>query len=251
MPVTDCLLMADGLYVSLDGLPILRNVHIDVHRSEVVALVGGNGSGKTTLIRAAMGLIPHQEGTVHIFDTPLGQFHDWHRVGYVPQHSALNVNHATVREVVNSGRLAHVKPFQPFGRRDREAVMDALTQVELAERAHWPFHSLSGGQKQRTLIARALATGPDLLIMDEPFAGVDIHSQEGLAELLDELRHGGLGMAVVLHETGPMQPLVDRTVTLCDGRVVDEEVPSGGHEDPPPDQPSLTGLTDPVARRTA
>lgn len=245
------LLAAQGLYVSLGGLPILRNVGIEVRPREVVALVGGNGSGKSTLIRTTMGLIPHQQGSVELFGTSIAHFHDWYRVGYVPQHSTLNVNHATVREIVTSGRLSHLKPFQPVRRSDRTAVEEALAQVGLADRGRWPFHALSGGQKQRTLIARALATGPDLLIMDEPFAGVDIHSQQGLAELLGILQSEGLGMAVVLHEIGPMQPLVNRTITLCDGRIVPSEIESVAHDHPPTAEPSRTGLADPVARRVS
>lgn len=244
------LLAAQGLYVSLGGLPILRNVGLEVRRGEAVALVGGNGSGKTTLIRTVLGLVPHQQGEVSLFGASLEHFNQWYRVGYVPQHAALNVNHATVREIVNSGRLPHLKPFQPMRRTDKQAVEEALEMAGLTDRSSWPFHSLSGGQKQRSLIARALASGPQLLVMDEPFAGVDIHSQDSLAQLLGELRVSGLGMAIVLHEIGPLNPLLDRRITLCDGRIVDSEISAGSHTDPPPHEPSVVGLEDPVARRT-
>ncbi|WP_408647016.1 metal ABC transporter ATP-binding protein [Tessaracoccus coleopterorum] len=155
-------------------------------------------------------------------------FGDWWKVGYVPQHSAISVPNATVREIASAGRLAHRRPFQWLRRSDREIVTRSLEQVDLAARADWPFKSLSGGQKQRVLIARALASNPELLIMDEPFAGVDLHSQAGLAELLGRLRDEGLGMLVVLHERGPMTGILNRAVTLCDGRIVDHEPPSGG-----------------------
>lgn len=249
MPAPDEeLLTADGIYVSLGGLPILRDVSLHVGRGEAVAVLGGNGSGKSTLIRAVVGLNPLQEGSVKLFGQPLADFRQWERLGYVPQHSQLNVSNATVQEIVTSGRLAHRRPFSWFTRADRAAVADALELVDLADRAKWPFRSLSGGQKQRTLIARALATGPELLVMDEPFAGVDLNSQAGLANLLAGLRADGMGMAVVLHELGSMAGVLDRRVTLCDGRLVDHAPPATADCDPGEVEESEIGLLDPVAR---
>lgn len=241
------LLDARGLYVSLDGLPILRNVGLQVHAGEAVAILGGNGSGKSTTLRTVLGLTPFQQGSVHLFGTELAQFRDWERVGYVPQHSSLNVSNATVREIVSSGRLSHHKIFQWLNRDDRNHVTRALEQVGLADRARWPFRDLSGGQKQRALIARALTSEPDLLVMDEPLAGVDLHSQEGLAHLLGELRSHGLGLAVVLHAQGAMADVLDRWVTLCDGRIVTSE--PHGDTNCPPDAPGPTsvGLLDPLS----
>ncbi len=241
-------LHARGLYVSLGGLPILRDVGVSVAEGEAVALLGGNGSGKSTLIRTVMGLVPHQEGTVELFGHPLDDFHDWQRIGYVPQHSAVAVANATVREIVASGRLAHRGPFQWLRRADHAAIDHALDLVGLAGRSGWPFSTLSGGQKQRALIARALASQPELLVMDEPLAGVDLHSQGGLAELLSRLADDGLALLVVLHELGPMESVLHRSVTLCDGRVVDPEHP-GAHECwQPVDESgaSLVGLADPI-----
>lgn len=240
-------LRADGVFVSLGGLPILRDVSISVATGEAVALLGGNGSGKSTLVRALMGLVPHQEGSIALFGEPLATFRDWSRIGYVPQHSAVAVANATVREIVSSGRLAHRRPFQWLRAADHAAIDHALDQVGLAGRAGWPFAALSGGQKQRTLIARALATQPELLVMDEPLAGVDLHSQGGLADLLGRLADEGLALLVVLHELGPMAAVLHRAVTLCDGRVVDQET-TGAHEcQPGPPLPSLTGLADPIS----
>ena len=242
------LVHAEGVYVSLGGLPILRDVHVDVAAGEAVALIGGNGSGKSTLIRAVMGLVPHQEGVVELFGERLPGFHDWQRVGYVPQLSTVNVAGATVREIASAGRLAHRRPFQWLSAADRAARDHALEQVGLGDRAKWPFSALSGGQKQRVLIARALAAKPDLLVMDEPLAGVDLHSQAGLAELLRGFRDSGLGLLVVLHERGAMGDVLDRTVTLCDGRVVTGEnhLVDTEHDHPAP-EPSLLGLSDPIA----
>lgn len=238
---------AKHVYVSIGGMPILRDVSISVRASEAVALLGGNGSGKSTLVRTLLGILPHQQGEVKLFGHSVPGFRDWWKVGYVPQHSAIAVSNATVREIVSTGRLAHHRPFQWLNRGDREVVARTLDLVGLADRAAWPFRSLSGGQKQRVLIARALTSEPELLVMDEPLAGVDLHSQDGLADLLGRLRDDGLGILVVLHERGPMARILDRGITLCDGRVVEGEPILGStctDEEPHHD---TIGLTDPIA----
>lgn len=248
MGATEPLVNANNVYVARGGNPVLRDVSVTVNPGETVAVVGGNGSGKSTLISAIVGLLPYQEGSICLFGTPLPKFRQWRRVGYVPQHSGMQLPNATVREVVASGRLPHVRPFVPLGRGDRRAIDHALDVVQLHDRAGWPFAALSGGQKQRALIARALCTQPDLFVMDEPMAGVDLHSQAGLATLMSELVHGdGKGLLVVLHEIGSME--IDRRVTLCDGRVTDVIHEDPGHDDDPPHQGSPRsnfGLVDPL-----
>lgn len=243
----ESLVEARGLYVSLDGIPVLRDVDLDVHAGEAVGLHGGNGSGKSTLIRTIVGLVPRLEGDLRLFGQPADEFGDWHRVGYVPQHSAINVPNATVREVASSGRLPHRRPFRPASREGRRVIDESLDQVGLTDRRDWPFGSLSGGQKQRALIARALATRPDLFVMDEPMAGVDLHSQEGLAHLLSDLVHDGAGLLVVLHEIGVVE--LDRGVTLCDGRMTAEE--HDGHPGHATTEIAASpfGLLDPLDRR--
>ena len=220
VPEAEPLVTAEGVDVFLGGLPILRDINLHVHAGEAVAIVGPNGSGKTTLLRTLAALTPFQQGSIELFGTPLRRFRDWHRVGYVPQHATLNVENATVREVVTSGRLAHRGAFRWFTRTDRAIVVEALERVGMANRARWPFAPLSGGQKQRVLIARALATRPDLLVMDEPLAGVDLEGQTVLARLLGEFRDDGLGVVLVLHELETMAGVLDRIVQLRDGQVM-------------------------------
>ena len=251
MDATDELIRAEHVYVARGTNPVLRDVGVTVHRGETVAVLGGNGSGKSTLVKAIVGLLPHQEGSIRLFGTPVARFRDWHKVGYVPQHGSIQVPNATVREVAASGRLPHRRPFLPMSHADKEALDHALDVVGLADRAHWPFAALSGGQKQRTLIARALATEPELFIRDEPMAGVDLHSQDGLAELLGELVHrNDKGLLVVLHEIRSME--IDRRVTLCDGRLADEDhlghhdVGHGDHHPEADEHASAFGLDDPA-----
>ena len=118
VPEAEPLVTAEGVDVFLGGLPILRDINLHVHAGEAVAIVGPNGSGKTTLLRTLAALTPFQQGSIELFGTPLRRFRDWHRVGYVPQHATLNVENATVREVVTSGRLAHRGAFRWFTRTD-------------------------------------------------------------------------------------------------------------------------------------
>ncbi|WP_436848029.1 metal ABC transporter ATP-binding protein [Streptomyces collinus] len=210
----------------LGSRPVLRGIDLTVRAGEVVALLGANGSGKSTAVRTLTGQVPAGSGTIELFGTPRRSFRDWARVGYVPQRtSAAGGVPATVAEIVASGRLARTR-FRLFRGADREAVHRALDMVGMADRAKDPVTALSGGQHQRVLIARALVSEPELLIMDEPMAGVDLASQEVLAATLREQVAQGTTVLVVLHELGPLEPLIDRAVVLRDGCVL--------HDGPPP-----------------
>jgi zinc transport system ATP-binding protein len=213
-------LVAEDLTIELGGLPVVRGIDLRVGPGEAVALMGGNGSGKSTLVRALLRLIPFQRGTVRLFGTALSEFRDWARIGYVPQHSTVTQSTAKVKEVVSGGRLARRTPFVPLRAVDRAAIADALTAVGIGDRAGFEMTRLSGGQQQRVLIARALAGQPDLLVLDEPTAGVDLAHQRVLADLLGALVRNGTSVLVVLHEVGPLRDLIDRAVVLHEGRVI-------------------------------
>ncbi|MGX1883793.1 metal ABC transporter ATP-binding protein [Streptomyces sp. NPDC055287] len=215
-----------GATATLGSRPVLRGVDLAVHRGEVVSLLGANGSGKSTAVRSVIGQVPLTGGSVDLFGTPLRRFRDWARVGYVPQRTtAASGVPATVFEVVSSGRLSRAKLRWP-SKADRAAVHRAIELVGLGDRAKDSVNALSGGQHQRVLIARALASEPELLIMDEPMAGVDLTSQEILAATLREQVVAGTTVLLVLHELGALEPLIDRAVVLRDGCVT--------HDGPPP-----------------
>ncbi|MCP3817623.1 metal ABC transporter ATP-binding protein [Streptomyces sp. A3M-1-3] len=216
-----------GATASLGSRPVLRGVDLTVHQGEVVALLGANGSGKSTAVRAVVGQVPLSGGELSLFGTEYKRFRDWSRIGYVPQRTtAASGVPATVREVVSAGRLARTK-LGLLRKADRSAVDRALELVGMRERAKDSVNALSGGQHQRVLIARGLAVEPDLLIMDEPMAGVDLASQEVLAGTLREQVAAGVTVLLVLHELGALEPLIDRAVVLRDGCVV--------HDGPPPE----------------
>ncbi|WP_373317917.1 metal ABC transporter ATP-binding protein [Virgisporangium aliadipatigenens] len=222
----------DGV-VAYGGRPVLHGVEARVEAGETVAVLGANGSGKSTLVRAALGLVPLQRGEISLFGTPLRRFRDWGRVGYVPQRLGAGSGvPATVREVVSAGRLARRRLGRPGRAADRDAVTAALESVGLAARAGDQVDTLSGGQQQRVLIARALAGGPDLLVLDEPTAGVDAGSQTAFAEVLHIFGAAGGTILLVAHELGPLAPLVDRAIVVHDGRIVhdgDLPEPVGHH----------------------
>ena len=226
--------VTDGA-VELGGRPVLRGIDLAVRRGEVLAVLGANGSGKSTLVRTMLGLIPTCRGEVRLFGTPLDGFRDWQRVGFVPQRvGAASGVPATVREVVASGRLSRRRPFLPSRREDREAVEAAIDAVGLREKARDGVATLSGGQQQRVLIARALAGTPDLLVLDEPTAGVDVHSQQAFADALATLVGRGATIVLVAHELGPLGPLVDRAVVMRDGRVAYDGPPIAAFTDADP-----------------
>ncbi len=215
---------------------VLRGVDFQVDAGEVVALVGPNGSGKTTLVRGLLGLAEVLEGEVDLFGIPLARFHKRHRIGYVPQrHTVGGAIPSTVREVVSSGRLPRQRWWARMGTADRRAVDAAIATVGLAERSCAPVSTLSGGQQRRLLIARALAGDPEVLVMDEPTAGVDAESQANLANTLADLVDRGLTLLVVTHEIEPLRALLTRVVTVEGGRLV-RDVPAGTdpayHHDP-------------------
>jgi zinc transport system ATP-binding protein len=235
-PGTTPVIEVSGGAVALSGRPILRDIDLVVRPGEVVALLGANGSGKSTLVKAVVGLLPVSSGQVRLFGTPLEEFSDWRRLGYVPQRSTIGQGvPATVREVVSAGRLARRGALRWPRGEDRRAVRDALEAVGLADRTNHQVATLSGGQQQRVLMARTLAGEPDLLVLDEPNAGVDLISQQAIADTLAERARAGSTIVVVLHELGPFESLIQRTVVLREGRISHDGVPASlehaGHGD--------------------
>lgn len=220
MPVTEPVIRVTDGGVVLGGRPILRGIELTVNSGEVVAVLGANGSGKSTLVRAILGLTPLRRGSVDLFGTPLPRFRAWSRVGFVPQRVTATAGvPASVWEVVASGRLARLRPLQPMRRKDKDEVRRAIEAVGLADRSRDGCSTLSGGQQQRVLIARALAGRPDLLVLDEPTAGVDLANQDTFAAILRRLVDQGTTILLVAHEMGPLEPLISRTVVMRDGRI--------------------------------
>ncbi|RJX28773.1 MAG: ABC transporter ATP-binding protein [Desulfarculus sp.] len=181
------LIALDRVSFGYNGHPVLSEVSLEVAAGEFLALVGPNGGGKTTLLKLILGLLMPQQGRVLVFGRPPAKARG--RMGYLPQHAYLDPSFpVTVLEVVLMGRLGPRAGLGLWSRGDRQAALQALEQVQAAHLAGRGFAELSGGQRQRVLIARALAASPELLLLDEPTAGVDPRGEEDVLGLLAALQ---------------------------------------------------------------
>ncbi len=217
------------------GVRVLEHVSLEIAHGEFVAIAGPNGGGKTTLLRLILGLERPSDGTVRVFGERAGTGRQGQRIGYLPQRAHLGGEApVTVREIVSAGRLAPAGMWRPMRRHDRDVVKEAIRTVGLEHRAGAPLRTLSGGMQQRAFIAKALASEPSLLVLDEPTTGVDAESQESLAGLLDTLRTElGVTVLYVSHEFGAVEHVVGRLVLVRGGIVFDgppNELPGLWHD---------------------
>jgi zinc transport system ATP-binding protein len=195
---------------------VVDDVSCALAPGEFVALVGPNGSGKSTLLRLLLGLLAPDRGEVRCFGVDPRVLPDRGRLGYVPQRHVLAPDlPVTVAEVVATGRLARRAWWRPAGAGDRTAIEHAIVSVGLGELARRPVLELSGGQQQRVLIARALASDPELLVLDEPIAGVDAESQRLFRDSLVHLvAEHGAAVLLVSHELGAVADDLDRVLVM-------------------------------------
>ncbi len=220
-------LEADALSFAYPRQAVLDGTSLTVREGEFVALVGPNGSGKSTLLRLLLGLTRPQAGEVRLFGRPPGELRDRWRVGYVPQRPVLSdALPTTVEEVVAGGRLARRGWHRRLTPDDWHEVEEAIAVVSLTELRKVPVGELSVGQQQRAWIARAFAGHPDLLVLDEPVAGVDAESQrrfrDSLVLLVQERRTAVL---LVSHELGAVAADLDRVLLLRRGKIVFDGTP--------------------------
>jgi len=203
---------------------VVRRVTLDVHAGEVVAILGPNGAGKSTVVKGLLGLSDRLGGEVRLFGTPIDRFRrsgDHARLGYVPQRHTLSGSmRATADEIVATGRLVRQSWFGRPSATDRQVIARSLETVGLADRAGIDVVTLSGGQQRRVLIARALAAQPEVLLMDEPTAGVDTANQHVLAQVMGRLAAQGVTMLLVTHELDAFVDVVTRVVVVDRGGVV-------------------------------
>ncbi len=188
-----------GLTVSYGERPVLRSVSFDVPAGQIVGVVGPNGAGKSTLLRAVLGLIPLDAGSIALGGQPISQCRN--RVAYVPQTEAVDWDFpVTAQDVVLMGRYGRLGWFGRPGHSDRTAAVEALRLVDMTEYAHRHIRQLSGGQQQRVFLARALCQDADILLLDEPFAGVDAATEQAIFDLITELATQGKTLIVVNHD---------------------------------------------------
>lgn len=206
----------NDVWFGFNGQPVLEGVDLEIQARQFVALVGPNGGGKTTMLKLMLGLIRPQRGTIAVLGTTPERARP--RVGYMPQYAAVDPSFpVTVLDVVLMGRLGRSPLWGFWGGRDRELGRKALKRVGVDDLAGRPLSALSGGQRQRVLIARALMSEPELLLLDEPTSNVDAAAEQELYELLAELSRE-ITLLVVTHDLGFVSSRIETVV--CVNRTV-------------------------------
>jgi manganese/iron transport system ATP-binding protein len=203
----------EGVSVAYDGRPVLCDITFQVPHGDRVAVVGPNGAGKSTLFKALVGLLPLQSGSVLIHGLPLGHHTDC--VAYVPQREEVDWRFPlTVADVVMMGRYGRLGRLRQPQQRDREAARQGLEKLGIADLAQHSISELSGGQQQRVFLARALAQEPHILLMDEPFTGVDVTTREAVLEVLDQLREEQVTTLISTHDLSLAASRFDHVLLL-------------------------------------
>ena len=205
----------EAVTVRYDDVTALDGVSLAVEPGRVCGLVGMNGSGKSTLFKALMGLVKPVAGTVRITGLPPAKARKSGLVAYVPQSEDVDWSFPlSVRDVVMTGRYGQMGPSRRPRPADREAVNNALARVELADLADRQIGRLSGGQKKRTFVARGIAQSASVLLLDEPFAGVDKRSEATITALLRQLAAEGRTILASTHDLHALPQLADEAVLL-------------------------------------
>ena len=190
---------ADHLCVGYGKHPVVEGVMLDMYPGELLVLIGTNGSGKSTLLKTLAGLIHPVHGDLHVLGQHAGQLPT--RVAYLPQHPvSSHTLPLQVRDVVTMGRFAHLGLFKRTSSSDRTIVSSAMQRTGIDEQANKPIRDLSGGQQQLTHLAQVLAREAEILLLDEPTAGLDINGRKLVAELIAAERARGVTVVMATHE---------------------------------------------------
>lgn len=209
-------IFAEGVTVTYrNGLTALTDASFQIPRGTITALVGVNGAGKSTLFKAIMGFVPVARGTIRLLGMPVRDALRQNLVAYVPQAEEVDWSFPVlVEDVVMMGRYGHMGFLRRPSANDRAKVDEALSRVGLSDLRHRQIGELSGGQKKRVFLARALAQEGRIILLDEPFTGVDVKTEEQIVTLLRTLRDEGHVMLVSTHNLGSVPDFCDRTVLV-------------------------------------
>ena len=199
--------------VSYGPRPALLDISLTIEPGLLVGIIGPNGSGKSTLIKALLGFVPRDLGTIKILGTNVDKARGL--IAYVPQRGAVDWDFpVSVEEVVMMGRYGHLRWWQNPSPEDRQIVDESLELVKMSEFRSRQIGQLSGGQQQRVFMARALAQGAQLLLLDEPFAGVDAATERALLEVLTRAKDAGRTLVVVHHDLASAAEYFDRLILV-------------------------------------
>lgn len=199
--MTSLAIQVENLQFAYQITPILTDVNFSISSGEFIGIIGPNGGGKTTLLKLILGFLKPSQGSIKIFDSPAGSSCAQKKLAYVPQSIRFDREFPiSVEEVVLSGLMSHLPWYGKFKQKDKQAALEALERVRLADYAHCSFGTLSGGQAQRVLIARALVSNPQLLLLDEPTASVDNQAETDIYNILKELQEQQMTILMVTHD---------------------------------------------------
>jgi len=202
-----------GLSVSYDKKIVLTNIFLDIEAGNIYGIIGPNGAGKSTLFKAILGLVEVNSGEVLINGGPIEAQRK--NVVYVPQKDDVDWQFpATVMDIVMMGRYPHKKLLQRLGAQDREAAMAALRLIGIEQLKDRQIGELSGGQQQRVFLARALCQGADIFLLDEPFAGVDVTTEDKIISILKKLAAEGKTLLVVHHDLSTVPAYFDKVILV-------------------------------------
>lgn len=218
-PESKEIITAENLAAGYQTNVVWRDANFAVNRGEFVAIIGPNGAGKTTLFRLLLGLQQPTNGSLRIFNAPPTRGNP--RIGYVPQrHLIDSETNVESLELVQLGYSGRKWGFSLFPRNDRKIALDALTGVGAADLADRPLSELSGGELQRVFLAEALASSPDILLLDEPLSNLDIRRERELLLVVDKVvRSRQVTALLIAHHINPLLPYLDRVVYIANGRI--------------------------------
>ena len=201
------------LTISYHGIKALQDISFQIPSCQLVGIIGPNGAGKSTLIKGIMGLLHIESGNIRVFNQPVKKVYK--KITYVPQHNDIDLNFPIlVEEAVMMGRYPHLSWWQKPGKQDKEIVQSALRKLGVEQLRKRQIGALSGGQRQRVFLARALAQQADLFFLDEPFAGIDVLSEEIIINQLKQLKSEGKTIFIVHHDLSKVEDYFDEVILL-------------------------------------
>ena len=211
MPVSA--ISTSGLTVDYDGAEVLRDIDFSVRQQKLTAIVGPNGAGKSTLINAMLGLIPIRTGSTTFFDLPLKKFQK--NISYVPQRAQIDWEFpASVFDVVAMGLYSELGLLRRFLPKHKDRIRNALLDVDMADCATRQISKLSGGQQQRVFLARSIVQNSTLVLLDEPFAGIDAKSESVIVDILRRQKDDGKSIVAVHHDLSTIKNYFDDVILI-------------------------------------
>jgi ABC-type Mn2+/Zn2+ transport system ATPase subunit len=202
-----------GLSVSYDKKRVLTNIHMDLFAGNVYGVIGPNGAGKSTFFKSILGLIDNNAGMIKVLDSPIEEVRK--RVAYVPQKDDVDWSFpATVMDIVLMGRYPHKKLLERINHKDREIAVSALDDLDIVDLKNRQIGELSGGQQQRVFIARALCQQAEVFLLDEPFVGVDMKTEEKIIDILRSKASEGKTLLVVHHDLASADDYFNKVILL-------------------------------------